>query len=95
MCRIDYAWGGYIAITSNRIPDCGRLSPTVYYAHGYSGQGVALAGIYGKLMAEAIRGTGGALRPAGADQAPALSRRPDPHAPAGRGDAVLPHSRMR
>jgi gamma-glutamylputrescine oxidase len=55
--KIDYAWGGFIAITYNRIPDCGRLSPTVYYAHGYSGQGVALAGIYGKLMAEAIRGT--------------------------------------
>jgi gamma-glutamylputrescine oxidase len=57
--KIDYAWGGYIAITSNRIPDCGRLSPTVYYAHGYSGQGVALAGLYGKLMAEAIRGIAG------------------------------------
>ena len=55
--KIDHAWGGYIAITSNRIPDCGRLSPTVYYAHGYSGQGVALTGLYGKLMAEAIRGT--------------------------------------
>ncbi len=55
--KIDHAWGGYIAITSNRIPDCGRLSPTVYYAHGYSGQGVALAQMYGKLMAEAIRGT--------------------------------------
>lgn len=54
--KIDYAWGGFIAITYNRIPDCGRLSPAVYYAHGYSGQGVALAGIYGKLMAEAIRG---------------------------------------
>jgi gamma-glutamylputrescine oxidase len=55
--KIDHAWGGYIAITSNRLPDCGRLSPTTYYAHGYSGQGVALAGMYGKLMAEAIRGT--------------------------------------
>ncbi len=55
--KIDYAWGGYIGITSNRIPDCGRLSPSVYYAHGYSGQGVALTGLYGKLMAEAIRGT--------------------------------------
>jgi gamma-glutamylputrescine oxidase len=55
--KIEHAWGGYIGITSNRIPDCGRLSPTVYYAHGYSGQGVALTGLYGKLMAEAIRGT--------------------------------------
>jgi gamma-glutamylputrescine oxidase len=54
--KIEHTWGGYIAITSNRIPDCGRLSPTVYYAHGYSGQGVALAQMYGKLMAEAIRG---------------------------------------
>jgi gamma-glutamylputrescine oxidase len=54
--RIDFAWGGYIAITSNRIPDCGRLSPHVYYAHGYSGQGVALAGMYGKLIAECIKG---------------------------------------
>jgi gamma-glutamylputrescine oxidase len=54
--KVDYAWGGFIAITANRIPDCGRLSPTVYYAHGYSGQGVALAGLYGKLMAEAVRG---------------------------------------
>ena len=55
--KIDFAWGGYIAITSNRIPDCGHLSPNVYYAHGYSGQGVALAQMYGKLMADAIRGT--------------------------------------
>jgi gamma-glutamylputrescine oxidase len=54
--RIEYAWGGYIAITANRIPDCGRLAPNVFYAHGYSGQGVALAGLYGKLMAEAVRG---------------------------------------
>lgn len=54
--KIAFAWGGYIAITDNRIPDCGRLSPTVYFAHGYSGQGVALAGMYGKLIAEAIRG---------------------------------------
>ena len=55
--KIDYAWGGLIAITSNRIPDCGRLSPTVFYAHGYSGQGVSLAGMYGKLMSECVRGT--------------------------------------
>ena len=54
--KIDHAWGGYIAITSNRIPDCGRLEPNIYYAHGYSGQGVALAGMYGKLMAECVKG---------------------------------------
>lgn len=54
--KVDHAWGGYIAITSNRIPDCGRLEPNIYYAHGYSGQGVALAGMYGKLMAECVKG---------------------------------------
>jgi gamma-glutamylputrescine oxidase len=54
--KIDHAWGGYIAITSNRIPDCGRLEPNIYYAHGYSGQGVALAGMYGKLMADCVKG---------------------------------------
>jgi gamma-glutamylputrescine oxidase len=54
--KIEFAWGGYIAITSNRLPACGFLSPTTLYAHGYSGQGVALAGMYGKLMAETIRG---------------------------------------
>jgi gamma-glutamylputrescine oxidase len=55
--KISHAWGGFIAITSNRLPDCGQLSPATFYAHGYSGQGVALAGMYGGLMAEAIRGT--------------------------------------
>lgn len=54
--RIDHAWGGYIAITYNRIPDCGHLSPTTLYSHGFSGHGVALSGLYGKLMADAVRG---------------------------------------
>ena len=54
--KLDYCWGGYIGITVNRIPDIGRISDTVYYAHGYSGQGVALTGIYGKVIAEAIAG---------------------------------------
>jgi gamma-glutamylputrescine oxidase len=53
---IDYAWGGWIAITHNRLPDLGRIGTSTYYAHGYSGQGVALANLYGKLMAEVIRG---------------------------------------
>ncbi len=53
---IDYAWGGYIGITYNRLPNIGRAGQNVYYAQGYSGQGVVLTGIFGKLMAEAIRG---------------------------------------
>jgi len=54
--KIEYSWGGYIGITMNRIPDMGRLSDTVYYAHGFSGQGVLLTGMYGKVIGEAIAG---------------------------------------
>ncbi len=54
---IDYAWGGTLAITRNRMPDFGRLSPQVFYAQGYSGHGVPIATLAGKLLAEAISGT--------------------------------------
>lgn len=54
---IDYVWGGHIAITRSRAPDWGRLHQNVYYAQGYSGHGMALSGLAGKLMAEAIAGT--------------------------------------
>ena len=55
--RIDYGWGGTLAITMNRMPDFGRLSNQVFYAHGYSGHGVPIATLAGKLLAEAIGGT--------------------------------------
>ena len=55
--RIDYGWGGTLAITMNRMPDFGRLSNQVFYAHGYSGHGVPTATLAGKLLAEAIGGT--------------------------------------
>lgn len=53
----DYAWGGTLAITLNRMPHLGRIGKHGYFAHGYSGHGVAMAGMAGKLMAEAIAGT--------------------------------------
>jgi gamma-glutamylputrescine oxidase len=55
--RIDYAWGGYVDITMNRAPDFGRLDPDVYYLQGFSGHGIALTGLAGKLVAEAIAGS--------------------------------------
>lgn len=55
--RIDYAWGGYVAITMNRAPHFGRVADNVYFAQGFSGHGVALTGIGGRLIAEAIAGT--------------------------------------
>ena len=54
---IDYAWGGTLAITRTRLPHFARLAPDVFVAHGYSGQGLALATLAGQLIAEAIAGT--------------------------------------
>lgn len=54
--RVDYAWGGYVDITMSRAPDFGRLAPNVYYLQGFSGHGIALTGVAGKLVAEAIAG---------------------------------------
>jgi len=53
---IDHVWGGYVAITPSRFPDFGRAGEGVYYAQGFSGHGVALTGLAGKLLAEAIAG---------------------------------------
>jgi gamma-glutamylputrescine oxidase len=51
-----YAWSGAVGITATRMPHLGRLSKRSLFAHGYSGQGVALANIGGKVMAEAALG---------------------------------------
>jgi gamma-glutamylputrescine oxidase len=54
--ELEYVWGGYIDITRNRAPHWGRLTPTVYFAQGFSGHGVASAGLAGDVIAEAIAG---------------------------------------
>ncbi|MDA0703071.1 MAG: FAD-binding oxidoreductase [Proteobacteria bacterium] len=54
--RIEYIWGGFVGISRERTPHLGRLSPTVYFAQGFSGHGVALTGIAGRVIAEAIAG---------------------------------------
>ena len=54
--RIDYAWGGTLAITLNRMPCFTRPARNVLSASGYSGHGVAMATLAGKLMAEAVAG---------------------------------------
>ena len=53
---IDYAWGGTLAITRNRLPYIGELQPQRFTAGGYSGHGVALACIYGKALAGHMAG---------------------------------------
>jgi gamma-glutamylputrescine oxidase len=54
--KIDYAWGGYVDITMNRAPDFNRLAPNIFYVQGFSGHGMVLTGMAGKLMADAIAG---------------------------------------
>lgn len=54
--KVEYTWGGFVDITMNRAPDFGRVTPNIYYLQGFSGHGVALTGMAGKLVAEAIAG---------------------------------------
>jgi len=54
--RIDYAWGGTLSVTVNRLPHFGRLAPNLYFAQGYSGHGVSTANFAGLVIAEAIAG---------------------------------------
>jgi gamma-glutamylputrescine oxidase len=54
--RLDYAWGGTLAITVNRMPCFTRPGQNILSASGYSGHGVAMATLAGKLMAEAAAG---------------------------------------
>ena len=81
--RMERAWTGLIGVTTSRAPDFGRLAPDIYYAQGFSGHGVALTGMAGKTIAEAIAGQAerfdifAALRhrpfPGGRLRAPALA----------------------
>lgn len=55
--RIEFSWGGNVAITMNRAPHFGRLADNVFFAQGYSGHGMVTTGFAGKLLAEAVAGT--------------------------------------
>lgn len=52
--KVSHVWGGFVDVTMNRAPDFGRLNPLVYYLQGFSGHGVALTGLAGRVVAEAI-----------------------------------------
>jgi gamma-glutamylputrescine oxidase len=57
--KIDYAWGGTLGITMNRMPNFAKVAPNVLSASGYSGHGVAMATLAGRLLAEAVGGQAG------------------------------------
>jgi gamma-glutamylputrescine oxidase len=54
--RVEFAWGGFVDVTRNRAPDFGSIDPNYFYVQGFSGHGVALTGIAGRVMAQAIAG---------------------------------------
>ncbi|MEM9434780.1 MAG: FAD-binding oxidoreductase [Pseudomonadota bacterium] len=60
--RIDHSWGGTLAITMSRLPFVARLAPNILCAAGYSGQGVALSGFVGRLLAQALVSDSPSLR---------------------------------
>ena len=75
--RIDYAWGGTLAITMKRLPYLVRIGPNILSASGYSGHGVGTATHSGWLMARAIEG-----ETDGFDALAALPATPFPGGPA-------------
>ncbi len=52
--RIDYAWGGNVAVTIYRIPQLGKLTENIFYSQGYSGHGVGPTHMAAKVIANAI-----------------------------------------
>ena len=54
--ELEYAWGGRLAFTGARMPQVGRLGARVLFAQGYSGEGVAMSGLVGRVLAEAVAG---------------------------------------
>ncbi|WP_115719547.1 NAD(P)/FAD-dependent oxidoreductase [Gallaecimonas mangrovi] len=52
----EHHWHGRLALSRYQFPDVGQLAANVYYAQGYSGQGMALAGQCGEAIAKAILG---------------------------------------
>jgi glycine/D-amino acid oxidase-like deaminating enzyme len=69
--RVEYSWGGKVAITMDRMPHIGRTAG-VMYAVGYSGTGVVLSTYLGTRAAEWL----------GGGAAPALSKLRFPIVPA-------------
>ncbi len=72
---IDRAWGGALGISRTRLPHVGRLEPNVFFAHGFSGHGISIGTLAGKLIAEAVAGT--------AERFDVLARLPAPRWPGG------------
>ncbi|TFL19858.1 NAD(P)/FAD-dependent oxidoreductase [Jannaschia formosa] len=54
--RLTHAWGGTLAVTATRLPYLAEVAPGLFSAGGYSGHGLALSALFGKVSVEAMRG---------------------------------------
>ncbi|MBB6454717.1 gamma-glutamylputrescine oxidase [Salirhabdus euzebyi] len=54
--KIEYQWGGKVAITKERLPYIGQLDDGTYFAYGYAGHGAAMSTLMGQLLARRIHG---------------------------------------
>jgi gamma-glutamylputrescine oxidase len=53
---VTHVWGGALAITMSRLPHVAQVAPNILSGAGFSGHGVALSGMAGRVMAEAVMG---------------------------------------
>ncbi len=72
---IDYAWGGAVSVSMNRLPHFGRQG-NIWFAHGFSGHGALMTTLAGELLVEAMRGT--------LERFDVMARLPHPRFPGGR-----------
>lgn len=54
--KIDYAWGGHVGMTLDRIPHAG-VHDGIYYSMGYCGHGVQMSTFMGRQMADVMSGS--------------------------------------
>ena len=55
--QFEFGWGGTIGVTINRVPQMGKLAKNIFYSQGYSGHGVNVTHLAGKVLSEAVAGT--------------------------------------
>jgi gamma-glutamylputrescine oxidase len=53
---VSHVWGGSLAVTPTRLPHVAQVGRNVLSGAGFSGHGVSLSGLAGRVMAEAVMG---------------------------------------
>jgi len=54
--KVDYLWGGRIAITQDHLPHIHQPAPGLWCGLGFNGRGVAMSTVMGRLLAELALG---------------------------------------